>query len=112
MHIADQPRKFTGHFLAKNRKSPKVRTRYAVDPLQQRAAIDRLTAKQIAAICRVSPSAVSEALNGSRLKRPLDLKRRAVIKAFQAATPDEQRDFVRACGIASMKIAVWRAHGN
>ena len=97
-------RKYDGHWLARTRKSPGEQARIAVDILRQKAVLDKPTASQLSAVCRVSPSAISEALNGHRIRRPLNLK--LAVQIFQAASPDQRREFVRGAGISEIKAAL------
>jgi hypothetical protein len=104
---SSSPARFPGNWLAKNKKPPGERAKIAVKILRGQATIDRPTAGQVAAICRVAPSTVSEALNGHRAPRPLNLK--LAVKIFQAASPDQRREFVRGAGIPAVRMALLAA---
>jgi len=89
-------RKYTGEYLAKNQGSQKARTQMAVEILRQQATLDELTQAQIARLCKVSPSAVSIAMNGHRKPRPAHIGRAVAI--FKKATPLQRVKFVRDVG--------------
>jgi hypothetical protein len=84
-------RKLCGQYLAKNRLNARARARLAAEILVGQAEPVSLTVKQVAALCRVSVPYVSEARNPAPATDVL-------VKAWNAASPDERIAFARTVG--------------
>jgi hypothetical protein len=99
--LTTHPRQLSGLFLSKTKLSAKGRAQLAAAVLDGRAVLTRLTAGQIAGLCRVSTSSVAAARTG-RIRRPVDLR---LAKMWNRATPQQRLDFIRHAG----PDAVWTA---
>ena len=64
-------RRVNGQWLSKNKRPGWVRARLAVDILAGKVELSRLTAKQVAGLCRVSVACVHQARNGRKRKPSL-----------------------------------------
>jgi hypothetical protein len=94
------PHTIRGVFLAKNTLTAKARAQIGADLIAGRAALGRLTVKQIADLCRVSVSAVNAARSGGVRKRSRDPD---LFKAWACASNDTRLALIKREGAE----AIW-----
>jgi hypothetical protein len=82
----------TGQWLSKNRRSRWARARLAADILAGKVQLSRLTAKQVAALCRVNVARVHRARNGRKPKPSL-------AEHLASSTPAERLEAAKALGV-------------
>jgi hypothetical protein len=87
----------TEQFLARNRLGKRQRAKLAADIGAGKVIIDGFTAKQLAAICRVSVPYIAQACNGGSKLPPDPVAK--LLRDWNAANPEQRAAFARALGV-------------